>query len=917
MMSDYTDYADRVAERYKMLARVGQDDVPLEEGYVPLYARCGPWYAVRDLPRVQKALVDARKRARDEQIRDALNQRPPLDLLLSAPLGPAAPLTEVLAQETKVVLLSKAGAGKTTALRYIAAHPLPGKSGELLTIVVDLASLAASGQSLPEYLASDAEQHLSLSLSPAFYENVLWTGQAVLCLDGIDEIAGQDARTSMIKQIESWVDEYPRARFVVTARANAYEPALDRDAFAHYSLNPWSEAPAAELEAAWSEASAAWSEEEVEAQKSQAPRLLQDVLAAREVVSLLSGGDVNGVWAEIRSHLWDFTWRERIALVYRFLSQDHPEAWGRLINRLMDAGLNDPYKLVSHRHILVAGNALAASEISDALGSMALNRVVDGLVDWMTDTQAAGRQEAVDVLFELVDVPYAAECVLQVLQDEEVDDWSREAATLLLAVLGGSDHSLLVDLLFQAVDDAEGSVPVRQAACTSLGHLVSVAALDEELGARVERDLLTRAQDGELPIDVLVALTEALGLILIARLQVDTDLVAALSALARGEGENKVAYSVRMASARVLSALLQLADDARYVEQMWEMARSEDVDDSVRTLIAEMLGRLDEANAQEVAQILLSIVQDPKVYPPGHRAALEAIGRLGYADEALVEALIGVAEDTDRKKTKDFERLAAARALGEIGQLDVSLQHLLMLIADKSTYRTTRNDALALLGEHGLSGDEDLDNAVIAVLQVWVTEWNTTEDVRERAMKSLEMLNVAREDIVRDLISVAQDSRSYSRVRRAAVGALFRLPVEDRDLVVKSLEVPFYDTEEKSDMLRVPIAHLLYVWGESEQGLKYLQLAAEQSYQAMVRYRAGLVLYELGQDEHAYECLLKLATDSSIADPIRCGALRELAFQDPGDEKLADEIKPILREEELLPSVREAVYAAAKSLLAA
>jgi hypothetical protein len=184
-------------------------------------------------------------------------------------------------------------------------------------------------------------------------------------------------------------------------------------------------------------------------------------------------------------------------------------------------------------------------------------------------------------------------------------------------------------------------------------------------------------------------------------------------------------------------------------------------------------------------------------------------------------------------------------------------------------------------------------------------------------MKSLEMIKVAREDVVRDLISVAQDSRSYSRVRRAAVDALFRLPVEDRELVVKSLEVPFYDREEKSDLLRVRLAHLLYVWGENEQGMEYLQLAAEQSYQAMVRYRAGLVLYELGDDEHAYETLLKLATDSSIADPIRCGALRELSFRNPGKEELAIETKPILEEELLLPNVREALYAATKSLLAA
>ena len=915
-MSDFTDYADRVAERYGSLRLVGQNVVPLEEGYVPLYARRGPWYAMRDLPRAQKALTDARKRVREEQIRAALEERPPLDLLLSAPLGPLVSIPEILSQEQRVVLLSEAGAGKSTALAYLATHPLPGKRGELLTVLVDLAALAASEQSLPEFLAADAEQHMSLAFPPEFYDNVLWTGQAVLCLDGLDAIQGRDARARAVKQIEAWLEQYPRARCVVTARANAYEPVLDGDVFAHYTLVPWSETVAADLDEAWTQASAEWSEEEAAEELTLGPRLLQGVLGAREVVSRLEENDVSAAWEEIHSHLWDVTWREKIALVYRFLSQEHPEAWARLINRLLDAGLNDPYKLVVRRHILVAGEALAASEMSEALDSMAIERIVDGLVDWMTNLEAPGRLEAANVLFQLTHVSYAAERALQLATDEETDTLSREAAALLLGVLHGPEPEPIVETLRALIDDQEGANRVRQAACTALGNLATAAGLGDELVDTIVDDLLVRIRDGGLSIDVLVALTEALGSIVLAQEEPDDDLLEALFGLARGEGEEKVSYSVQIAAGRALNALLGETKDAQFLEQMWDLARNEDVDDSVRTLIAETLGRLDGDQVQAAAQILLAIARNPKIYPPGHRAAIEAVGRLGYSDDAVVEALTEIAEDTDRKKTKDFERLAAARSLGEIGHLDASLQHLLMLIADKSIYRNTRNDALALLGEIGLSGDEDLDNAVIAVLLVWVTEWNTTEDVRERAMKSLEMINVAREDVVRDLIGVAQDSRSYSRVRRAAVGTLFRLPVEDKELVVKSLEVPFYDREEKSDLLRVLLARLLYLWGEDERGLEYLHLAAEQSYQAMVRYRAGLVLYELGEREQAYSCLLKLATDSSIADPIRCGSLRELALRNPGDEELAQEFKPILQEEELLPNVREAVCEATKLLLA-
>ena len=63
--------------------------------------------------------------------------------------------------------------------------------------------------------------------------------------------------------------------------------------------------------------------------------------------------------------------------------------------------------------------------------------------------------------------------------------------------------------------------------------------------------------------------------------------------------------------------------------------------------------------------------------------------------------------------------------------------------------------------------------------------------------------------------------------------------------------------------------------------------------------------------------LLKLATDSSIADPIRCDSLRALSLWNVGDEELAGQLLPILtEEEEPMPNVREATFAALTSLLA-
>jgi uncharacterized protein (UPF0147 family) len=563
------------------------------------------------------------------------------------------------------------------------------------------------------------------------------------------------------------------------------------------------------------------------------------------------------------------------------------------------------------RHLLVAASLLARSDVSEDLDQEVRQAVVDGLFDWLRDADAAGRLEAFAALFQLSNEPYAAEQVLQAVGDGESSAWMREAAIMLAAKLHPADMSETIYALCARIDDAEDDTLVRQAASSALGHLGSIAA-DDEVRDEIGELLTDRIQDSEVPIDVRAALAESIHVVALAK--PNQVLVDTLIALARGEGEVKVPYAVQMAAGRGLGALAEQTEDSAFAEQMWAIASDVEVDESVRAAIAGILGRAGDA--EKAAPILLEIAQNPKIYPPGRRDGLNALGELGYSDEAVVDALVTICQTTDRK-TKDFERLAAARALGKIGHLDLSLQHLLMLIADKSIYRSTRNDALALLGQVGFSGDEALDSAIVAVLQVWITEENTTEDVREGAMASLATLQAVSDEIVRDLIGVVQDKRSYPRVRRAAVGTLAKLPIEQKDVVVESISVPFYDSEEKGDLLRVPIARLLYLWGDEARALDYLRAAAEQSYMALVRYRAGIVLQEIGDSETPVPTLLKLATDSSIADPIRCDAIRSLSFWCAGDEALAEQLVPVLGEENPMPTVREAAYAAIKSLLAA
>jgi hypothetical protein len=378
---------------------------------------------------------------------------------------------------------------------------------------------------------------------------------------------------------------------------------------------------------------------------------------------------------------------------------------------------------------------------------------------------------------------------------------------------------------------------------------------------------------------------------------------------------------VQIAAATGLTSILSKGSDPAFTEQMLAMARDVEINDAVRTRLAEALGVSGKAEA--AAQILLEIVHDSKVYAPGHRAALEALGRVGHraldwsADKGIVDQVVKVAQTKDRK-VKDFVRLAAARALIGLGHVDLAIQYIIMLIADKSLYRSTRNEALGFLAQLGSTGETDLDAAVVAVLQIWLNEENTTEDVRENAIESLRVLRASQKEVIRDMISVIQNKGTYPRVRRVAAAQLGRFPVEQeqKNMVVEALSPVFYDPEEKSDLLRVPIARMLFLWGEDEQALAYLRLAAEQSYMAQVRYNASMVLLEIGELGLGTVELLRLAQNPDISDVIRSDAVRALGLWQVGNQDVAAALAGIARDSELEPNVRGAAYAGLRAITA-
>jgi predicted NACHT family NTPase len=114
-------------------------------------------------------------------------------------------LLSILEKHNRIVLLSDAGAGKTTELMQIAGHFSQAQS-----------SLTPFFMPLNEYVDEDLPE----LLEPAW--KTIPENHLLLLLDGLDEIQSKN-RNDGIRKIESFSRQYPNSKIIVSCRANFYK----------------------------------------------------------------------------------------------------------------------------------------------------------------------------------------------------------------------------------------------------------------------------------------------------------------------------------------------------------------------------------------------------------------------------------------------------------------------------------------------------------------------------------------------------------------------------------------------------------------------------------------------------------------------------------------------------------------------
>ncbi|UCE04673.1 MAG: SUMF1/EgtB/PvdO family nonheme iron enzyme, partial [bacterium] len=160
-------------------------------------------------------------------------------------------VNEALCNHRRLVTLGDPGSGKTTLLRYLTLiyardqaetgdwvkHKFGLDESNMLPMLLYARQIGSFLQArfpmedgteghsivINYYLQYLKNQHIKLSTD--FFETYLQEGNAVILLDGLDEVAQPDLRRRLSRLLESFVQAYPDCRFIVTSRIVGYKGA--------------------------------------------------------------------------------------------------------------------------------------------------------------------------------------------------------------------------------------------------------------------------------------------------------------------------------------------------------------------------------------------------------------------------------------------------------------------------------------------------------------------------------------------------------------------------------------------------------------------------------------------------------------------------------------------------------------------
>ncbi len=171
-------------------------------------------------------------------------------------------VSQMLGGNSNLIIIGQPGAGKTVALAHLASLAANrseqlGDQQNLVPFLLHVADLnlpVSDNKDLLKPIIDSSSEHasmLDLGRIPAFVQNVFKSGEAILLIDGYDEIPPAEQQV-VAEYIKSVIQNYPTARIVITG-APEYLDGLIGLGFAPLSIMTWSPLRMDQFLARWGE----------------------------------------------------------------------------------------------------------------------------------------------------------------------------------------------------------------------------------------------------------------------------------------------------------------------------------------------------------------------------------------------------------------------------------------------------------------------------------------------------------------------------------------------------------------------------------------------------------------------------------------------------------------------------------------
>ncbi len=810
-------------------------------------------------------------------------------------------VSQMLRDAPRTVILGEPGAGKTTLLKYLVVICAEGRaeaelgltaSGSLLPVFIPLREFAAECATrdgdycLLDYLYTHAREHLMLNLPRNFFEEALAAGRCLVCLDGLDEVWAVDRRKAITDAVRALASRYRDNRYLVTSRIVGYKEApLDSRDFVHHTILPLEDADIAEFIRKWytaRERDALHRDERIKDLLNTLEREPRIRDLARNPLLLTIIALVHRIEAELpheRVKLYDKcvtalvdTWDEVKGLTIVEKQRTFFRERRRLLERLayeLHTGAEGPGQL----------RTIKAGDLELLLARFLMENRRLGFAD---DPDAARDEAAAFVRLA------RGRTGLLVERGEGVFGFPHLTFEEYLAACDIEHRCMAygVDAVWHeiAVKHSLHDPHWREVILLLLG---SLNRYEDAPTLLVERILQAGEAD---PFEPVLHRNLYLAMHALAdRVEVAADLRRRIVDDAMAIARDGPPWERQDA----VEALSHLNTIPYAADQLLALTRDAQASAEVRSVAAQALGQLGWADEATLA-VLLATACDMWVATQVRSTAAGVLVQLGRADEATT-ILLALAHD---RQVVVRARKAAAQTLGQLGRIDEATTILLVLARDRQVAVEVRRSAAEALGQLGRA-----DEAVLAGLLVLARDRQVAVEVRRSATEALGQLGRTDEAVLAGLLVLARDRQVAVSVRQAAAEALGQLGRTD-EAVLAGLLVLARD-RQVAVSVRQAAAEALGQLGRADEATAILlALARDQRVDPCIRSAAAGALGQLGRADEATAILLALARDTQEFVWVRSAAAGTLGQLGRADEAVLAGLLALVRDQRVDPGIR-------------